>query len=189
MKSIKIHDKAYVQGLGHRVHRNCKSVGVKELNMTFDSVTETAEHLGVTVSSVSRALKSPEERTVVGYHVYFVKELTEHFDEVLEFNRSELARKDRILSEKEMENKELRKKAALWEAHVAKQEEARKAKEAEHARLTKTVEDIKASHERLNNYLQHLDKEMQKTVASIMRVEDEQHKAEMELLKFEGKAK
>lgn len=189
MKSIKIHDKAYVQGLGHRVNRNCRGVGVRELNMTFDSVTETAERLGVTVPSVCYALRDPLRRTVAGVHVYYVKELTEHFDEVLEFNRNESEKKDKQLAEMEMENAELRKEAALWRAHVAEQEAIRKAKEMEHARLRKANEDAKAERERLNAILLHLDREMQNTVAAIMKAEEEENKTTIELANFESKMK
>lgn len=192
MKSIKIHDKAYVDGLGHRVSRNCKAVAIKELNITLDSVTETAERLGVTVSSVSYALKKPNERTVAGCHVYFVKEVTEHFDEVLEFNRNEsekkdklLAEKDKLLAEKEKENAELKKYKAMYEAQEAEKEAERKAKEMEHERLRKAVEDAEAEQERLNNYYAHLDREMQNIVASMLDAEEKKKNALEELMKFE----
>lgn len=182
MKSIKIHDKAYVNGLGHRVNRNCRGVGVRELNMTFDSVTETAERLGVTVPSVCYALRDPLRRTVAGVHVYYVKELTEHFDEVLEFNRKESEKKDKRIAEQERELSELRK-------YKAEQEAARKAKEMEHERLRKAVEEAEMEYERLNNYYAHLDREMQNTIATMLEIEAKRKEAADELLKFEGKAK
>lgn len=187
MKSIKIHGKAYVQGLGHCVNRNRKEVGVRELNMVFDSVGATAEFLGVSGSAVSFALKKEKgkEKTVAGYHVYFVKEVTEHFDEVLEFNRNESEKKDKRLAEMEMENAELMKYKALWDAHVAEQEAARKAKEAEHARLTKAYEDAKANRENLSNYIQHLRRELQNAVDAHMKAEKAEAKTKIELLDFE----
>lgn len=188
MKSIKIHDKAYVNGLGHCVSRNRKEVGVRELNMIFDSVTETANALGVAPCTVSAALNG-YQATVAGYHVYFVREVTKHFDSVLEFNRNESEKKDKQLAEMEKENAELRKEAALWRAYVAEQEAARKAKEMEHARLRKANEDAKAERERLNEILLHLDREMQNTVAAIMKAEEEENKTTIELANFESKMK
>lgn len=191
MKSIKIHDKAYVNGFGHRVSRNCKEVAIKELNITCDSVNETAERLGVSAQAVSAALNG-RQKTVAGYHVYLVKEVTEHYDEVLEYNRNELNKRDNLLSKKdkriaelEIENEKNKKEAALWRAHVAEQETIRKAKEMEHERLRKAVEDAEAEQERLNNYYAHLDREMQNIVASMLDAEEKKKNALEELMKFE----
>lgn len=187
MKSIKIHDKAYVQGLGHCVNRNRKEVGVRELNRVFDSVGATAEFLGVSGSAVSFALKKEKgkEKTVAGYHVYFVKEVTEHFDEVLEFNRNESEKKDKQLAEMEMENAELRKEAALWRAHLAKEEAARKAKEMEHARLCKAVDDTKANQKYLADLICKLQNELTNAVKSHTEAVLAENRAIEELKKFE----
>lgn len=186
MKSIKIHDKAYVDGLGHRVHRNCKAVVIKELNLPFDSVAEAAEFLDVTGSTVSAALNGAT-KTAGGFHVFFAKEATENLDDLLEFNRSEMARRDAQLSEKERENAALREDAEKWRAFVAKQEAEKKAKEMEHERLRKAVSDSRETLDNLNNLIQHLDREMQNAVAAQMKAEQAEHDAIMALLKFEGK--
>ena len=188
MKSIKIHDKAYVNGLGHRINGNCKPIVIKELNLPFDSVTEAAEFLKVTVSSVSSALNG-NTQTVGGYHVFFAKEITKNLDDVLAYNRNESKRKDKELAERKMEIATLREKAALWEAHLAEREAARKAKEMEHQRLLNNVQSAREELENNRNLIQHLDSELQKAVAANMVLEQAEHDAEMELLKFEGKAK
>lgn len=188
MKSIKIHDKAYVQGLGHRVNRNCKAVGVRELNRVFDSVQEAAEYLGAHPVNVSLAANG-KQKTTRGYHVYFVKEVTEHFDEVLEFNRNESEKKNKQLAEMEMENAELRKEAALWRAHLAKEEAKRKAREMEHDRLCKEYDDAKGNRERLEELLEHLKSEMSSTVEAIAKANETEQEAKSALLEFEKKMK
>lgn len=88
---ITIHNKAVIEAGGHRINGNCKSVTVLELNMTFDSVLETAEYLGVSINAVSSALCG-RAKTVHGYHVYFTKEANEHMEAQQTYNREMIAR-------------------------------------------------------------------------------------------------
>ena len=88
---IIIHNKAEIEAAGNNTHKNCKSVTIRELNVTCDSVNEVAELLGVSGSSVSYAL-GDKNRTVHGYHVYFTKEAPEHMEDQQAYNRSMIAR-------------------------------------------------------------------------------------------------
>lgn len=162
---VVIHNKATIEAIGHRTHKNCKSVTVRELNRSFDSVTELAEHLGVRPNTISSVLGN-KSKTVHGYHVYLTKEVNEHMEEQQAYNRNAISKLP-----------ELERKAALWDAYEAEQNAIRKANEMREQAIAKA----RAKVERRTRIVNNADEKLQLAVRRLME-------AESELAELEGNA-
>lgn len=154
---ITIQNEARLDVLGHRINRNCKSVTVKELNKSFDSLTETAEALGVSVHAVSSALCG-RTGTVAGYHVYLTSEAKEHMEEQQDYNRAMLAAYE-----------ELKKEMEPYLKWKKEQELARKEEEERKQKLEKLEEKLA----RRKRIVDRKESEWQQAVVRYMETEKE----------------
>lgn len=137
MKEVIFTNKATINAEGQRHSNHCTSVvAIKEdgtVCMTFTSIKDAAERLGINANYISTCMNAEEHRTCKGWDFYRTKEAMSIFDRiVLGYNRNasdaqkwreQEAEKERIRLEEERKQNEiirLQNKQAKLEANVEK---------------------------------------------------------------------
>lgn len=111
--------------IGNRTHHCCKPVICIETGEVYNSATDAAEAIGVTVWAMSTHCTG-KTRSCKGKHFTYVSRTSENIDA--------LTARIRALS---TEQSELERKAALWDAYEAEQNAKRKAEEEHQQALEK----------------------------------------------------
>lgn len=83
MKRINVQNESNVRAEGHRVKGNCKPVFCITTGEVFTSVSDAAEKLGVTSSTVSWVITG-RMATCKGVKLCLISDVVEHLDEIAE---------------------------------------------------------------------------------------------------------
>lgn len=146
--TINIHEKSTIKATGKCYGGNCKPVFCITTGEVFASLTDAAESIGATPSSMSWAVTG-RMKTCKGKRFCLISNVTEYLDEIAETIRireEKIAKYDAIIAEEERIKAEQERKARM-----AKELEDLKAqREIKMRKLTETDEAIKALEEALN---------------------------------------
>lgn len=153
MTTLKLHNETTIKANGVHVNGNSKAVLCIDTGEVFASMTDAAEHLGVTQANVSYTLNG-RQRTCKGKHLCYLSKADEHLEAITNRIR---------------EMQELEKKAAAYDAFMARQEEAARAERERQEKIAKANEKL----ERRREIVRRLQVQLSEATERVMEVERE----------------
>lgn len=153
MTTLKLHNETTIKANGTHVNGNSKAVLCIDTGEVFASMTDAAEHLGVTKSNVSLALNG-KIRTCKGKHLCYLSKADEHLESITSRIR---------------EMQALEEKAAAYDAFMARQEEAARAERERQEKIAKANEKL----ERRREIVRRLQTQLAEATERVMEVERE----------------
>jgi hypothetical protein len=158
MANINIHNETNINGNGEHIHGNSKAVYCITDGITYHSLTDAAEAVGVSIYTISNAIND-RQRTAGGKEWCLLSKVSE--------NMPRISKRVIQLSEHKTINETNANKARMWDAMVAKAEQ-RRAAEAERKALEEELAATMARLKTVNAVLAAIDDEP--TTATIIDI-------------------
>ena len=153
MTTLKLHNETTIKANGVHVNGNSKAVLCIDTGEVFASQADAAEHLGVHPANVSNVLLG-KQRTCKGMHLCYLSKADEHLESITGRIR---------------EMQALEKKAAAYDAFMARQEEAARAERERQEKIAKANEKL----ERRREIVRRLQTQLSEATERVMEVERE----------------
>lgn len=153
MTTLKLHNETTIKANGTHGTYNNKPVLCIDTGEVFVSIMDAAEHLGVNPTNVSNTLLG-RQRTCKGMHLCYLSKADEHLEAITGRIR---------------EMQEFEKKAAAYDAFVARQEAAARAERERQEKIAKANEKL----ERRREIVRRLQVQLSEATERVMEVERE----------------